>query len=79
MTAHTYLLAHFPEDRAPEPRPVDPALYSQALTLADCWALVCAVSRRHALRLYHEGADAVRGADGRLERFGIVREGGSGA
>lgn len=76
MTARTYLLAHFPEDRADALRPVDPALAQQALTFADAWALVCAVSRAHALRLYREGCTAVRGADGRLERFGILREGG---
>lgn len=77
MTSHTYLLAHWPEDRTPLPRPVEPALLHQAMTFADAWALVAAVSRRHAVRLYLEGCTAVRAADGRLERCGIVREGGS--
>lgn len=77
MTAHTYLLARWPEDRGDAMHPVEPALLNQALTFADAWALVAAVSRRHALRLYYEGTEGIRGADGRLERFGILRRGGS--
>lgn len=74
MTAHTYLLARWSEGEAL--RPVDPALKDEALTLAEVWAVVAAVSRRHAMRLYLEGVEGIRGADGRLERYGVLREGG---
>ena len=70
MTA--YVVAKWPgEHRA---QIADAALLHEAKECASSWALVCAVSRAHALRLWREGTNAVRGVDGRMERCGIVVE-----
>ena len=72
MRVHVYALAHWPDDRRATPRVVPPALYREAQDSADILALVVAVSKAHAMRLWHEGAEAVRGADGKLERCGVL-------
>ena len=70
MNARTYCLARFPGDR--HPRPVHPLAVPEAQESADFWAVIKAVSIGHARRLLLEGQEAVRGADGRLERCGVV-------
>lgn len=74
MTAHHYAVAEWEPGRV---RLVPLALMAEARECAHTLAVVVAVSRRHALRLYLEGVEAIRGADGRLERFGVLRQGGA--
>ena len=70
MNARTYCLARFPGQGAI--RPVPMLAVAEAQESADFWAVVKAATLAHAMRLLLEGQEAVRGADGRLERCGIV-------
>jgi hypothetical protein len=45
---------------------------AEAQEAAEFWAIVKAVTLSHAMRLLLEGQEAVRGADGRLDRCGVV-------
>ena len=72
MRAHIYALARWPGSRSLTPKAVHPALYREALECAEVCALVLAVSRAHAARLFREGRFAALGADGRPDTFGII-------
>ena len=72
MRVHVYALAHWPDDRRATPRVVPPALYREAQEAADIFALIAAVSKAHAMRLFLTGQEAVCGADGKLERCGVL-------
>lgn len=74
MTVHRYLIARFPEK--PRPVPVPRALWHEANDAAEWYAEVLARSVAHARRLVLEGAEALQGIDGRIERCGIIYEHG---
>jgi hypothetical protein len=69
VTAHAYVIARWPGDRRPSI--VAPALVPEAREGSLAWGIVWAFTRKHALRLWTEGTEAVRGVDGRLERCGV--------
>jgi hypothetical protein len=65
-----FAVAQWPE--SDRPSIISPALLAEASECARVCVLVAAVSRAHALRLYLEGTEAVRGVDGRLEAYGVL-------
>lgn len=69
-----FLVAKWPNERFPVV--CNAALLHEARELARTWAVVAAFSKAHALRLFAEQAEAVRGCDGRLDAPGIVERGG---
>ena len=75
MTAQHFLVAHWPGERTA--RVCSAALYREAQEFARAWGVVAAFSKAHAAQLYRDGAWAIRGTDGRLERCGVVEHGGN--
>jgi hypothetical protein len=71
MTVHAYVIARWPGDS--RPRVIPPALVHEAKEKAIAWGMVWAFTRSHALRLWMDGTEAVRGVDGRIERCGVER------